>query len=71
VKLLTELGQQPDLSKTLLTPGARRILEKLATTDWATLSGLKLSAAQTTELRRFLHGFLIFHLGKIPGGRTL
>lgn len=71
VKLLAELGQQPDLAKTSLTPGARRIMEKLATTDWAALSGLKLSAAQSTELRQFLHGFLIFHLGKIPGGRTL
>jgi DNA repair protein RecO (recombination protein O) len=71
VKLLTELGQQPDVSKTSLTPGARRIMEKLATTDWAALSGLKLSAAQSTELRQFLHGFLIFHLGKVPGGRTL
>jgi DNA repair protein RecO (recombination protein O) len=71
VKLLNELGQQPDVSKTSLTPGARRVLEKLATTDWAALSGLKLSAAQTTELRQFLHGFLIFHLGKVPGGRTL
>jgi len=71
VKLLAELGQQPDISKTSLTPGARRILEKLASTDWAALSGLKLSAAQTTELRQFLHVFLIFHLGKIPGGRTI
>ena len=69
VKLLAELGQQPDVSKTPLTPGTRRILEKLATTDWAVLSGLKLSAAQTTELRQFLREFLIFHLGKIPEGR--
>jgi len=70
LKLLAELGQQPDVSKASLTAGARRTLEKLATTDWVALSGLKLSAAQITELRQFLHGFLIFHLGRIPRGRT-
>jgi hypothetical protein len=30
---------------------------------------LKLSEGQVRELRHFLHGFLIFHLGRIPKGR--
>jgi hypothetical protein len=34
------------------------------------LSRLKPSDAQSRELQQFLHGFLIFHLGKIPGGRA-
>jgi hypothetical protein len=25
---------------------------------------------QVEELRRFLHGFLIFHLGRLPRGHT-
>jgi hypothetical protein len=28
------------------------------------------AAAQAAELRRFLHGFLIFHLGRLPRGRA-
>ncbi len=71
VKLLAELGLQPRLDKTSLTPGARQIVEKLAGADWPAIGRLKLSEAQTTELRQFLHGFLIFHLGKIPKGRSL
>jgi hypothetical protein len=31
---------------------------------------LKLTDAQTIELREFLHGFLIFHLGRLPKGRA-
>jgi hypothetical protein len=30
---------------------------------------LSLPPAQAIELGRFLHGFLIYHLGKIPKGR--
>jgi len=70
IKLLVELGLKPDLSKSKLTPGAKRIVSALSTNDWLAVSRLKLSEAQVTELRQFLHGFLIFHLGKIPKGRT-
>jgi DNA repair protein RecO (recombination protein O) len=71
IKLLVELGLEPDLSKSNLTPGAKRVLSALSTNDWPAVSRLKLSEAQVAELRQFLHGFLIFHLGRIPKGRTL
>ena len=71
IKLLVELGLKPDLSKSKLTPGAKRIVGALSMNDWTALSRLKLSDAQVAELRQFLHGFLIFHLGKIPKGRTI
>jgi len=71
IKLLNELGLKPDLLKSHLTPGAGRITNALLQSDWPALSRLKLSKAQVTELRQFLHGFLIFHLGKIPKGRPL
>ena len=70
MKLLAELGQNPDLADAQLTVGARLILEKGLQADWPELARLQLSAAQTGELRAFLHGFLIFHLGKIPAGRS-
>jgi len=71
IKLLVELGLKPDLSKSKLTRGAKRIVSALSATDWPAVSRLKLSEAQEAELRQFLHGFLIFHLGKVPRGRSL
>ena len=69
LKVLHELGLAPDLDESKLTLGTKRILTALVKNDWSAISRLKLSDAQITELRRFLHGFLIFHLGRIPKGR--
>jgi DNA repair protein RecO len=69
LKLLAELGLEPDLSKSRLTAGAREIVKMLKGQNWRAISKLKMSSAQTTELSQFLHGFLVFHLGKIPAGR--
>jgi DNA repair protein RecO (recombination protein O) len=69
LKLLEELGLAPELAKASLSPGARQLALAVTQSDWPALSKLKLSAAQIQELQQFLHGFLIFHLGKIPKGR--
>lgn len=68
MKLLNELGLKPDLAEAKLSAGSKQILEKLVELGWGNLSRLKLSEAQLTEIRQFLHGFLIFNLGKIPKG---
>ena len=70
LKLLNELGLKPDLARSSLTIGAQQIVQALAESDWGAISRLKLSAAQTGELRQFLHGFQIFHFGKVPGSRA-
>jgi DNA repair protein RecO (recombination protein O) len=70
LKLLQELGLRPDVSKSRLTPGAKQISAKLARLSWSALSTLKPSALQTREIQQFLHGFLVYHLGKIPPGRA-
>ena len=70
LKLLRELGLEPELEDTHLTPGAKKIVETLLESDWSGISRLKLSDAQSGELRQFLQGFLIFHLGRLPRGRT-
>lgn len=70
LKLLAELGLQPKIEESKLTPGARLIAKALAEKGWTATARLKLSDAQVAELRQFLHGFLIFHLGKIPSGRS-
>jgi DNA repair protein RecO (recombination protein O) len=69
MKLLRELGQSPDIAETKLTPGSKKILAELTEKDWTDLSRLRLSAAQLQEIEKFLHGFLIWHLGKIPKNR--
>jgi DNA repair protein RecO (recombination protein O) len=71
LKLLYELGLEPDLAEAGLTAGTKKIAGILAQKDWAAALRLKLTAAQTVELRQFLHGFLIFHLGRLPKGRAV
>jgi len=69
LKLLHALGLAPDLDGSKLSPGGRQIAARLSVAEWPAVGRLRPSAAQTMELRRFLHGFLIFHLGRIPRGR--
>ena len=70
LKLLRELGLGPNLGKTGLTAGARQIVRALAAGNWQASCCLKPTSGQIEELRRFLHGFLIFHLGRLPRGRA-
>ncbi len=69
IKLLSELGLQPDLEKDKINPDLKQILRILLVSDWKALSRLKLSPPQTSALRQYLHGFLVFHLGKVPANR--
>ena len=70
IKLLHELGLAPDVTQGQLTPGGKQIVGAFSVGDWPAVARLKLSEAQVLELRHFLHGFLIFHLGRIPKGRS-
>jgi DNA repair protein RecO (recombination protein O) len=70
LKLLHELGLKPDPAKSNLTPGAKQIVRVLIRDDWPAILRLRLTRAQTDELRQFLHGYLICHLGRLPRGRA-
>jgi DNA repair protein RecO (recombination protein O) len=70
LKLLRELGLNPDLRKTNLTAGVKQIVQVFLKSSWQGCLRLKLARAQTAELRQFLHGYLIFHLGRLPAGRA-
>jgi len=70
LKLLNELGLFPDLAKTHLTPEARELIQALLVSNWRNIAGLRATAAEAKELRQFLHGFLIFHLGRVPRNRN-
>jgi len=69
-KLLAELGLAPDMAETTLSPGAKHLVQVLAAGDWEMIGRLKLSEVQTRELRQFLHGFILYHLERIPPSRT-
>lgn len=69
LKLLEELGLGPELSSVTLKPETRELLKQLTENSWPDLSRLNPSRHQVSELNQFLHGFLTYHLGKIPSGR--
>jgi DNA repair protein RecO (recombination protein O) len=70
LKMLERLGMQPDFEDSHLPPGTRELARTLSTAGWEMIGRVKLSDDQTDQLKRFLHGFLIYHLGKLPRGRA-
>jgi DNA repair protein RecO (recombination protein O) len=63
-KILRELGLSPREGKMV------KAIEQIADLDWPQIQQLSPSETETRELRQFLHGFLIYHLGKIPPNRA-
>jgi DNA repair protein RecO len=70
MKWLQELGLKPDLAQTNLRSGTKQILERLLEMDWPEIFRLRLSTVQEREIRLYLHGFIIYHLERIPRGRS-
>src|SRR3984957_8284260 len=70
IKLLSELGLQPDLEKDKLSPDLKQILRILLVSDWQTLARLKLTRPQVTGLRNYLQDFLVNHVGKVLPTRS-
>lgn len=70
LKVLAECGLQPNPASAGLTPSAKVALETLLTADLAAAARLPLAPSLFTSLRQFLHGFLIYHLGRLPAGRA-
>ena len=68
VKLLSELGLQPDLDKEKLAPDLKQIMRILLVGDWGALSRLKLTKPQVNALRQYLRDFLTYEFGKLPRG---
>jgi DNA repair protein RecO (recombination protein O) len=70
LKLLAELGLEPDLSQSRLSPSTRQLVKAFTTGDWPVVARLKPSPVQVTELRQFLHGYLEYHVGRVLKGRA-
>lgn len=70
MKILRELGLEPDIYDSKHSEGSRTLLRKLTDEDWPVVSQLAASDSQLREVQHFLHGFLVYHLGKTPAGRS-
>ncbi len=70
LKLLEILGLQPDPDSKAISPGSKKVMEMLANETWEGIGRLRLSSAQAAEISRFLNGFILYHLGKVPHERT-
>ena len=70
LKLLDELGLQPDIAGGGLSEGAKKTAQFLMQKDFAGGEKIRATTAQIEEMRQFLHGFMVFHLGKLPTGRA-
>lgn len=70
LQLLTDAGLQPDTTEARLSGGARQVVPALTQVPLGSPLMLRLSAGQVAEIRQFLHGFLVFHLGRLPKGRA-
>jgi len=69
MKLLSELGLSPALNESRLDDHTVELLEQLAVRNWGDISNLEPQKTQVLAMKEYLHGFLIYHLGKFPKGR--
>jgi DNA repair protein RecO (recombination protein O) len=69
LKLLNQMGLEPDFSETRLALGTQQSAQDLLRLDWPAVMRFRLEAAESAELRHFLYGFLVYHLGRVPKGR--
>lgn len=70
LKLLRELGLEPDAKAAHLTTGATKLMQAMMEGDWDSGARLKLSVEQHRELGRFLQNCIVAHLGRLPRGRA-
>jgi DNA repair protein RecO (recombination protein O) len=70
LKHLSDLGLQPDLSGTAKDPAVRALIENLLHEPWGKIAELKPTLPQVRAVQKFLHGFLIYHIDRLPKGRA-
>lgn len=69
VRLLAESGLEPDWPGTGLDAAAQRLGRTLRESGFRQASLVEASSETVAELSRFLHGFLEYHLGRVPPDR--
>lgn len=69
LKLLKLLGLQPDPGHVRLDESARQVMRELRERAFEEIGTLACSGEDLRQLRQFLHGYLIYHLGRLARGR--
>lgn len=70
LKHLADLGLKPDLSDAAKDPAVRTLIENLLHESWGKITELKPTLPQVRAIQKFLHGFLIYHIDRLPKGRA-
>ncbi len=70
IKLLFELGLAPDFARAGVGVPAQQLLQRLLDAPWSDIAAFNPQPPELNDARRFLHGFLIYHLDRIPHGRA-
>ena len=71
LKLLVQMGLDASAEAKGLSSPVRDAIRMLEYNSWQEISRLKLDRPHATELRQFLDGFLVYHLGKLPPTRDV
>lgn len=69
LRLLAALGLEPDFEESRISPPTVEVIEQLTSLSWPEIEQVQVSTDQAVELRRFLHGFLIYQFGRLARGR--
>jgi hypothetical protein len=70
LRLLTELGLQPELGTAPLSAGSRAAARTLASVDWPGVAALRLSEGQGRELGGYLGQHLAAQWFRVPASRN-
>jgi DNA repair protein RecO (recombination protein O) len=70
LKGLSLLGLQPGLDRESLAPSVQSLARALIQAQWDSLAEIAPPTSDIRALNRMLHGFLIYHLGRLPRGRA-
>lgn len=69
LKLLEETGQAPNPDSIPFKAEVKQAIGQLSHGSWPEIFIMPIAPASRQEIIRYLHGFMIYHLGKIPSGR--
>lgn len=70
LKMLALLGWPPDLEKSKLGGTERRFVRALIESPWSEAQALEVERSVVRNLAQYLHGFILFHLERLPKGRA-
>lgn len=73
LRVLGILGMSPDLERESLPEASRALAGDLLTCGWEEMvedDEARVATEVMDPLVKFLHGFLVFHLGRLPRGRA-